>query len=110
ISGSIKDATNGEDIYGASVIVKELSNVGTTSNAYGFYSITLDQGEYTLIYRSTGFENQEVKISLTQDLNYNIELKMPDDVQEIEEMKVNAVKENDNITSSEMNVTRFDPK
>ena len=110
ISGSIKDATNGEDIYGASVVVKELDNVGTTSNAYGFYSITLEEGEYTLIYRSTGFENQEVKISLTQDLNYNIELKMPDDVQEIAEVKVNAVKENDNITSSEMNVTRFDPK
>ena len=110
ISGSIKDATNGEDVFGAVVKVKELTNVGTTTNAYGFYSLTLESGEYTLIYRSSGFDPQEVKINLTEDLVKNIELNIPDDVQQIEEMKVNAVKENDNITSSEMNVTRFDPK
>ncbi len=110
ISGSIKDASNGEDVFGAVVKVKELTNVGTTTNAYGFYSLTLEKGDYTLIYRSTGFDPQEFKVSLTEDISKNIELKVPAEVQQIEEMKVSATKENDNITSSEMSVTRFDPK
>lgn len=110
ISGSIKDATNGEDLFGAVVVVKELTNVGTTSNAYGFYSLTLDAGEYTLVFRSSGFDPVEVEINLQADITQNVELSVPKDVQQLQEVKVNAVKENDNITSSEMNVTRFDPK
>ncbi len=110
ISGTIKDATNGEDVYGAVVMIKELENVGTTTNSYGFYSLTLSQGEYTIVYRSTGFETQELKINLNQNISQNLELKIPADVLEIQEVSVNAVKENNNITSSEMNVTRFDPK
>ncbi|HIP33074.1 MAG TPA: TonB-dependent receptor [Crocinitomicaceae bacterium] len=110
ISGTMKDATNGEDMFGAVIKVKELENVGTTTNAYGFYSLTLQQGDYTLIYRSTGFSSQEIAIHLTDDIEKNIELSLPADVQQITEMKVNAEKENDNITSSGMNVTKFDPK
>jgi len=110
ISGTVKDASNGEDLFGAVIKIKELSNVGTVTNAYGFYSLTLDSGEYTLLYRSTGFQTQEVKIHLINDFSKDIELSLPSDVQQIEEMKVNAEKENDNITSSGMNVTKFDPK
>ena len=40
ISGTIKDKKNGETIIGAVVRIKELSGTGTTSNEYGFYSIT----------------------------------------------------------------------
>ncbi|MBL1280451.1 MAG: TonB-dependent receptor [Fluviicola sp.] len=110
VSGTMKDATNGEDMFGAVIKVKELDNVGTTTNAYGFYSLTLDSGEYTFIYRSTGFQTQEIKINLVNDIRKDIELMLPKDVLQIEEMKVSAEKENDNITSSGMNVTKFDPK
>lgn len=110
ISGTIKDASNGEDLYGASVKVKELENVGALANAYGFYSLTLEAGSYTLVYRSSGFDMKEVPVELKENVTLNVELGVPKDVQEIEEMKVSAVKENDNITSSEMNVTKFDPK
>lgn len=110
VSGTVKDSTNGEDLFGAVIKVKELANVGTVSNSYGFYSLTLDAGKYTLVYRSSGFENKEVSIDLQKDLKINIELSIPKDVQEIEEVKVTAVKENENITSSGMSVTKFDPK
>ncbi len=110
ISGSVTDATNGEDLFGAVIKVKELGNTGTNSNSYGFYSLTLPQGDYTLIYRSTGFETQEKKIHLFSDTIIDVELNIPKDVQQIGEVIVSAEKENDNITSSGMNVTRFDPK
>lgn len=110
ISGTVKDATNGEDLYGASVRIAELQNVGAVTNAYGFYSLTLDSGSYTLEFRSTGFEVIQKKITLTQDITINVELKLPKDVQELGEVVVAAEKENKNITSSGMNVTKFDPK
>ncbi len=110
LSGTIKDASNGEDIFGAVIKVKGLDNVGTLTNSYGFYSLTLDTGEYTIIYRSNGFLSQEIKFNLIENITKNIELTMPADVLQIQEMNVNAEKENDNITSSGMNVTRFDPK
>ncbi len=110
LSGTIKDASNGEDIFGAVIKVKGLDNVGTLTNSYGFYSLTLDTGEYTIIYSSTGFLTQEFKFNLIENITGNIELTFPADVLQIQEMNVNAEKENHNITSSGMNVTRFDPK
>ncbi len=110
ISGTMKDSTNGEDLFGGSVIVKELSNVGATANSYGFYSLTLEKGNYTLMYRSSGFQTKEVKIELSNNMSLDVELALPKDVQEMEAVEVVGVKENDNITSSGMNVTKFDPK
>lgn len=110
ISGSVKDAKNGEDIFGAIITVKELENVGAKTNAYGFYSLTLDTGRYTILFRSYGFESQELEVYLTSNQTINIELFTPKDVQEIAEVKVSATKENENITSSGMAVTTFDPK
>ena len=37
LSGTIKDAATGEDIYGARVAVLELPGTGALSNVYGFY-------------------------------------------------------------------------
>jgi len=110
ISGSIKDSTNGEDLYGASVKVSELANVGAISNAYGFFSLTLEAGTYTLIFRASGFQSKEVNVVLDKDVSLNIQLDIPKDVQELGAVIVKAEKENNNITSSGMNVTKFDPK
>lgn len=110
VSGTMKDSTNGEDLFGGSVVVKELSNVGATANSYGFYSLTLEKGNYTLMYRSTGFQTKEVKVDLSENISMDVELALPKDVQEMEDVVVTGVKENDNITSSGMNVTKFNPK
>lgn len=110
VSGTLKDSTNGEDMFGGSVIVKGLSNVGATVNSYGFYSLTLEKGNYTLMYRSSGYDTKEIKINLVEDMTLDVELALPKDVQEMEDVVVTGEKENDNITSSGMNVTKFDPK
>ena len=110
LSGTIRDNFNGEDIYGATVRVTNLKNTGTNTNAYGFYSLTLESGSYKIEYRFSGFETQFIDIELNNNITKNIELKISSDIQQIEEVKVNAIKENNNITSPSMNVTRFDPK
>ena len=47
------DARNGESVVGANVFTKEL-NVGSSSNTYGFYSITLPKGNYNLSFSFIG--------------------------------------------------------
>lgn len=110
ISGTIKDGTSGEDLFGAAVIVKELPNTGAQTNVYGFYSLTIPLGDYTLIYRSTGFENTILQVSLSQDTTINVELGVPQEVQEMDEVVITSKKENSNITSAQMEVTRLNPK
>jgi hypothetical protein len=55
VSGTIKDSTSGETLLSTAVRVKELSNVGVYSNEYGFYSLTIPEGNYTLVVNSFGF-------------------------------------------------------
>ena len=49
ISGYLKDSESGEDLIGASIYVPQIKN-GTTSNVYGFYSISLPEGTYQITY------------------------------------------------------------
>ena len=58
ISGNITDS-HGESLIGANIYVSEL-NVGTSSNNYGFYSLTLPKGIYNIVYSYIGF-NTETK-------------------------------------------------
>ncbi len=55
INGFITDASNGEALIGATVIVEELK-IGTVSNVYGFYSLTIPKGFYTITYSFVGFD------------------------------------------------------
>ncbi len=75
ISGTITDANTGEALIGSTVIL-DGTTTGTTTNAFGFYSITLPEGTYPLIFRFVGYspisqeillnKNQEVQIKLNQ--------------------------------------------
>ncbi|MEM9985597.1 MAG: carboxypeptidase-like regulatory domain-containing protein, partial [Bacteroidota bacterium] len=75
ISGQARDGATGEDLIGVTVMVKELPNKGALSNTYGFYSLTLPAGEYTLICRYLGYETQELAISLIADQRQDLSLK-----------------------------------
>ena len=71
ISGYVQDNSNNELIIGASVIVKELQ-IGTVTNNYGFFSLTLVEGEYDLIFQSLGFEDQSLNFSIDRNISVNI--------------------------------------
>ncbi|MGZ6540108.1 MAG: carboxypeptidase-like regulatory domain-containing protein, partial [Bacteroidia bacterium] len=75
ISGYVKDASNGEYSIGANVYIKELLKGGNT-NQYGFYSITVEEGSYTLIASYVGYENFVKQIKLDKDIRLNIELNL----------------------------------
>ena len=73
ISGSIKSKNNGEYIIGASVKVLN-SNFGTTSNEYGFYSISLVPNTYQIVYGALGKIPDTVTINLATNIEKNVSL------------------------------------
>lgn len=60
VSGKVTDA-NGEALVGVSVLVKGTS-LGTSTDVRGHYSITVPEGNTTLIFTNVGFLTQEVVI------------------------------------------------
>jgi len=73
ISGVVTDAQNKETLIGVNLIIKELKT-GTISNEYGFFSITIPKGVYTVSISYIGFTPQVFKIDLSQDVTKNISL------------------------------------
>ena len=72
ISGYITDESNGENIFGANIILDSLK-LGTTSNSFGFYSLTLPAGKHKIIYSYIGYASQEIVINLQSDLINDVE-------------------------------------
>jgi len=107
ISGGIKDDAKGEEIISARVKVKD-QPIGTNSNEYGFFSLTLPEGKYTLIVSAYGFVTQEIEVTLNQNVQLSVQMK--NSVQELEEVKVSAIRQDANVKDAVMGVERLDPK
>ena len=105
ISGYVKDKADGENSVGASVYIKELLK-GTTTNAYGFYSITIDEGEYTLVVSYIGFKNIEQKVTLNKNLRFKFEIEA--DVITTEEFKVVGERLDQNTNDAVMGTVELD--
>ena len=73
ISGFVNDNENGESLIGVNVIVKE-KLVGTTSNTYGFYSLTLPEGSYEISFTYIGFETLKQSVNLNKNISLNVDL------------------------------------
>ncbi len=73
ISGYLRDQSDGESLIGATVLVEELG-AGTIANAYGFYSLSLPAGRYTIKYSYIGYEEMVENVSLNTDINLNLDL------------------------------------
>ena len=107
ISGYINDGSTGEALIGSTIYVEELT-AGVQTNVYGFYSLTLPIGNYTLEYRYIGYISQKKKINLAKDEQLNIELSSED--VHLEEIIIKGTPEDKNVTSTEMGTVELDIK
>jgi outer membrane receptor protein involved in Fe transport len=73
VSGYIRDVQNGETLIGATITVKDKAKA-ISSNQYGFYSITLTEGEYELIGSYAGFQPMLVPVQLHSNRQLNFDL------------------------------------
>jgi len=70
ISGYVKDSITGETLIGATLQLAG-GGGGVNSNAYGFYSITLNAGEQLLSCSFIGYESRQVQIALSANRQIN---------------------------------------
>lgn len=73
LSGSITDSSTGETLIGATVFV-DGQQTGVSTNVYGFYSLSLKPGTYTINYSYIGYKTLQKQLELSEDLKLNIEL------------------------------------
>jgi hypothetical protein len=99
LSGSIRDMQSGESIIRASIRVQELPNIGVISNEYGFYSISLSKGNYTIIVSQVGYELYNKKIQIDSNSIYNIQLTSKNLLKEV---VVENSKKNNNLAKAQM--------
>jgi hypothetical protein len=107
LSGTISDASSGEDLIGAVVTVQN-TNYSAVSNSYGFYSISIPEGNYNINIRQMGYANQVVTLSLHSSQLHNF--KMNAISYELEDVEVSGERGDRNITSLEMGNVKINPK
>lgn len=101
VSGYINDAKSGERMIGTAVYEKA-SFAGTTTNNYGFFSLSLPLGKAEIIVSYLGYEQKSVTISLTHDtiMHFNLE----QSVRQLDEVTVTAAGHQSKIESSQMSM------
>ncbi len=105
IKGYVRDALNGETLIGATVQVAG-TGIGTVTNEYGFYSLTLESGTYDLVVEYLGYAEQRRTVNLTLASTENFS--MAESGAELVEVVVTATEEDVNVTDRQMSVERLD--
>jgi len=73
INGYVRDSLSAETLIGASVIIGE-QEIGVRSNSYGFYSITLPAGIYTVQVSFAGYITSAYEINLNSNISFDFNL------------------------------------
>jgi len=90
ISGYVTDAKNGERLPFVNVY-EATSQQGVTTNAYGFYSLTLPSGDHELIFSFIGYTLRKEKVSAGENITLSIELN--EEASQLEEVVVSGTKD-----------------
>ena len=105
VKGYVRDASNGETLIGATVVVAG-TTTGTTTNEYGFYSLTIPNGPTELVASYLGYEDTRETVDL--QLTATVDFELPEAGQLLEEVVVVAEEEDGNVTELQMSVERLD--
>ncbi|MEM9546414.1 MAG: TonB-dependent receptor [Bacteroidota bacterium] len=101
LSGYVRDTQTGETLISANVVNADNPIEGTTTNTYGFYSLTLPKGKYKIAFSYLGFEDQFFELDLNKNLELNVDLA---EGITMEEVVISAEKEQkrQNVESTQM--------
>lgn len=107
VSGHVRDNLTGEMLLGATVYVAE-QKTGVTTNSYGFYSLTLLPGTYTLRYSFVGYKTINKEVQLNGDQSIDIALEPQQS--ELGEVEIKGERAGESLRNPEMSVIKLDVK
>ncbi len=99
LSGYVRDSLTGETLIGATIAVAG-NTKGISSNQYGFYSLTLDEGNYTLVISYIGYFPKRIPVQLIGNLPLNFELLPRSAMQQ--EVVISSRKRDANVKNAQM--------
>ncbi|TAH05902.1 MAG: TonB-dependent receptor, partial [Sphingobacteriales bacterium] len=99
VSGYIRDSLSGETLIGATINVNGKGK-GVSSNAYGFYSITLEEGVYSLSSSFVGYQPMVKELRLNS--NQTINLLLAPRIKMAEEVVVYSKRRDANVKNAQM--------
>ncbi|KAB1231266.1 TonB-dependent receptor [Chryseobacterium viscerum] len=103
VSGTVKDKKNGELLIGVSVKVSEDPTINVVANEYGFYSLSLPEGKYTIIISNPGYKDFEQQITVDKNIKIDLPLIQQEEVSKaIDEVVISGIKKDKNLTSAQM--------
>tara|TARA_R110002049_G_scaffold58113_3_gene158410 strand:+ start:467 stop:2842 length:2376 start_codon:yes stop_codon:yes gene_type:complete len=104
ISGTISEEKSNETLIGVNILFPEIQ-AGTTTNEYGFYSITLPEGNYKTVISYLGYASKTETINLNENITKNYALS--DAVESLEEIVITENIEKLNIKAPQMSVNKL---
>ena len=107
LSGYLKDKANGEALIGASVYIPQLKT-GVTSNPYGFFSVSVPKGSYSVNFTYLGYQTQSPTIDLNVSKQMNVLLQ--EEVKQIDEVVITGEKKDRNVESLQMSMDKLQVK
>ncbi len=94
----MRDASTGESIVGGTVYIKEAGHDAQTNN-YGFYSVSVPPGKYTVAFSFVGYKPLLQAIDLSSSVNYTAELQS---ATQLKEVQVTSARKDENVKNTEM--------
>jgi hypothetical protein len=104
LSGTVTDIKNNETLIGVNIYIPEIKS-STTTNEYGFYSITLPAANYTVLISYIGFQTVSEQIELSESTKMNFGLSESGEM--LREVVIKDTNKSSNIRSPEMSVNRL---
>jgi len=104
LSGTITDFKNNETLIGVNIYIPDLK-IGTTTNKYGFYSLTIPAGEHQVEVKYLGYQDVQKTIFLDEDSKANFSLS--ENSEELQEVVIKSNRDKVNIKSPEMSINKL---
>ncbi len=109
ISGTVKDAKNGEELIGASVVIESLK-MGVLTNTYGFYSLNIPAGKYKVTYTYIGYATIVKEVDITT-ANTKLNVELAEEKKALDEVVISGDKPNaKNVEQNKMSVVKMEMK
>ena len=105
LSGYVRETDSGEAVIGA-VVYSSDKRYGVSTDENGFYSLSLPDGEYSIICGCLEFLDEEIEIVLKNDIKHDFSLKR--DKLQLEAATVKAQSKRDMLTIPQMGVQTID--
>ena len=99
VNGYLKDSLTGETLIGANLNISAIGK-GVTSNQYGYFSLTLPQGSYTVSCSFVGYSTKIITIDL--DRNITRDIYLPPQGAMLQTVTVSGKRRDNNVKTAQM--------